>query len=128
MVAWIPYPFVRIVVFFIAGIVLGIYQPDIINEHVAQILLVTFVLLYFLFFLFQKKWQKINPGFLGLAAIFLSGYVQLLSQTESRESNHFIHINKPIEYYKAIVTRYAEEKDKSWKPITSKKPSPAACP
>src|SRR6187549_559911 len=113
MIAWIPYPFVRIVVFFIAGIVLGIYQPDIINEQVAQILLVTFVLLYILFWFIQQK--KINSGFLGLAAIFLSGYVQLLSQTESRESLHFIHFTKPIEYYKATVVTYAQEKDKSWK-------------
>ncbi len=115
MVAWIPYPFVRIVLFFIAGILLGIYRPDVINEQLAQILFVTFVLLYVLVFFIQQKWQKFNLGFLGLATIFLAGYIQLLSQTESRQAGHFIHIDKPIEYYKAIATKYAEEKDKSWK-------------
>ncbi len=115
MVAWIPYPFVRIVVFFIAGILLGIYQPDIINETLAQFILGAFVILYLALFFISQKREKINLGFLGLATIFLAGYVQLLSQTESRQAEHFIHFNKSIEYYKAVVARYAEEKDKSWK-------------
>ncbi len=115
MVAWIPYPFVRIVIFFIAGILLGIYQPDIINETLAQFILGAFVLLYIVLFFISQKREKINLGFLGLITIFLAGYVQLLSQTESGQAEHFIHFNKPIEYYKAVVTKYAEEKDKSWK-------------
>ncbi len=115
MFAWIPYPFVRIVVFFIAGILLGIYQPDILNEQLAQILLVVLVFLYFVFFFVQQKFQRFNPGFLGLATIFLAGYVHLLSQTDSRQSNHFIYNPQAIEYYKAVVTKYAEEKDRSWK-------------
>ncbi|MEO7989679.1 MAG: ComEC/Rec2 family competence protein [Chryseolinea sp.] len=115
MVAWIPYPFVRIVVFFIAGILFGIYLPDIIDETFAQFTLSTFVILYIVLFFISQKRIKINLGFLGLTTIFLAGYVQLLSQTESRQADHFIHFSKPIEYYKAVVTKYAEEKDKSWK-------------
>ncbi len=115
MVAWIPYPFVRIVVFFITGILLGIYQPEIISERFAQILLVTFSSLYISLFFIGKKHERFNFGFLGLATIFLAGYVQLLSQNDSRQANHFIHLGTPIEYYKATVTKYAEEKDQSWK-------------
>jgi competence protein ComEC len=115
MVAWIPYPFVRIVVFFIAGILLGIYQPDSIDETIAQIILSAFVIAYIVLFFISQQREKFNLGFFGLITIFLAGYVHLLSQTESRQAEHFIHLNKPIEYYKAVVTKYAEEKDKSWK-------------
>ena len=115
MVAWIPYPFVRIVVYFIAGILVGIYQPDILNEHVAQILLFAFVSLYFILFFLTRRHHRINLGFLGLVTIFLAGYLQLLIRTDSRQSNHLIHIEKSIEYYTARVAKYAEEKDHSWK-------------
>ena len=58
MFKWMPYPFVRIVVFFIAGVLLGVYQPDIVNERLVQILLGVFVLLYIILFFVQQKWKE----------------------------------------------------------------------
>ncbi len=115
MVAWIPYPFVRIVVFFIAGIALGIYQPDIVDESLVRIFIIIFVFLYIVLFFIKQRLNKIIYGFIGLAIIFLAGYGHLLSQTDSRQERHFIHTQKPIEYYTAVVSKYAEEKERSWK-------------
>src|SRR5690349_7051243 len=115
MLHWIPYAFVRIVVFFIAGILIGIYLPDILPETLTTVLFVALVLGYIILAILQRKRKFFNPGFVGLAAIFLAGYLNLLLQTDSRSSQHIIHLEQPVEYYQAVVVNHPDEKDKSWK-------------
>lgn len=114
MFRWIPYAFVRIVVFFCAGILLAIYRPDYLTEPTAQLLFLTCCLLY-LILAFAYHKLKINPGIPGVAAVFLAGYVNVQLQTDSRRLDHIINLQIPIEYYTAIITKPAEEKDRSWK-------------
>lgn len=114
MFRWIPYAFVRIVVFFCAGILLAIYKPDAFDEPIAQLLFFTLCLFYLvLAFAYQKL--KINPGILGLAAVFMAGYTNVQLQTDSRKPEHIINLQVPIEYYSAVITGPAQEKDRSWK-------------
>ncbi len=46
MIRWIPYAFLRIVLFFIAGITLGIYFPDILDPQYGGLLFLVLVLSY----------------------------------------------------------------------------------
>jgi competence protein ComEC len=117
MIRWIPYTFVRIVLFFGGGIALGVYRPDILPEIPTEILLTGLVFLYLAitFFFKYRKETLFNPGFIALPAVFLAGYVHVLLQTESRQPNHLITVTEPILYYKAVITKYAEEKERSWK-------------
>ncbi len=116
MFRWIPYVFVRVVLFFIAGILLGVYLPDSIPETIAQVFLLVLVGMYFLLFLLKNRLPiKINLGAIGLLAIFLSGYVLLLTRTASRNPQHFVHRHQPIEYYTVTIDNYTQGKDKSWK-------------
>lgn len=115
MLRWIPYAFVRIVVFFMAGILAGIYLPDFLSTTTATVLFFSLIFIYAVVFIGQRKIKLFNPGFIGLAAIFLGGYLNLLLKTDSRDTNHLIHLQKPIECYQAIVTKYPDEKEKSWK-------------
>ncbi|MBA4054945.1 MAG: hypothetical protein C0490_09555, partial [Marivirga sp.] len=114
MFRWIPYPFVRIVVFFCAGTLIAIYQPDIIGEKYAQVLFITCSFLY-LILAFARHKIKFNPGIVGLSAIFVAGYCNVLLQTDSRAPDHIIKTQTAIEYYTAIITKPAEEKNRSWK-------------
>src|SRR5687768_2426536 len=117
MIRWIPYTFVRIVLFFIGGILLGVYKPDVFPETPARWLLVSLVIVY-LFIYGVASFSKtsfFNLGIIGLPAVFLAGYVHLLAQTDSRQNNHILAEEKPIRYYLAVINRYAEEKDRSWK-------------
>ncbi len=123
MIRWIPYVFVRIVLFFMLGICLGIYYPDILPENYFQLLFLILVLLYC--FLATLAWQqkfltratalKFYAGFVGLTAVFLAGYLNVLSSTDIRKQDHIIHITAPIEFYKAVVTSSPNEKNRSWK-------------
>lgn len=117
MIRWIPYTFIRITLFFIAGIILGIYLPDSIPEKYAEVLLVSLGIAYISFFILSKRINKniFNPGIIGLFAIVLAGYVHVLHTTERRDPDHLIKEAKPIKYYRVIVTRYTEEKERSWK-------------
>ena len=122
MIRWIPYAFLRIVLFFIAGITLGIYFPDILDRearwpfvfgtwfyHMAII-----VLLYW-----KKRFLSSNlkllGGIIGLAAVSVSGFLQVLSKTDTRRQDHISHIESPIEFYKAIIAGNPVEKTNSWK-------------
>lgn len=111
MFYWTPYTFVRIVFFFIAGIILGIYQPDCIPESVAWILFGSCMVL---FVLLSVSRISLNPGFIGLTSIFLAGYANTLIHTESRNADHFFY-EENIKQYVAVVSGFEEEKEKSWK-------------
>jgi competence protein ComEC len=117
MIRWIPYTFVRIVLFFGGGIALGVYLPDSLPEVPTELLLAGLVLLYLVatFFFKYRKRTLFNPGFIALPAVFLAGYVHVLLQTESHQPNHLITVTTPIRYYKAVITKYTEEKERSWK-------------
>ena len=117
MVHWVPYAFVRIAICFCAGIILGIYFPDIMSVPYAIGILACLVFGYFtvvtLKLISQRKW--IDPGFLGLAALFFIGYLNVLFNTDARNENHLTAISTPVEYYRGVVTDYPQEKENSWK-------------
>lgn len=117
MIRWTPYTFVRITLFLIGGIALGICYPDLIPEKVAQLLLLSLAAMYLASFVFFRFYNKavFNPGFIGLSVVFLVGYVHLLGKTESRSEDHIIKLNKPVQFYRAVITRFIEEKERSWK-------------
>lgn len=113
---WIPYVFVRIVVFFIAGIFLAVYQPESIPLSAAIAAFIGLVALYFfLYFIFRITTPLFNPGSIALAAVFVAGYVHLKWQTEANNPDHILSVSGPIRSYQAVIARFTEEKQKSWK-------------
>ena len=113
---WLPYPMLRISGFFTSGVLAGIYFPEIISFKLA----IGLVILCAVVFFSVKFYSKENRfgfalGLLGLSAILLMGYVQLLLFTDSRNENHISKIASEIECYEAIVRSVPEEKAKSLK-------------
>ncbi len=123
MIQWVPYAFVRIVLFFITGICLGIYYPDIISNKYVYIIFSLLVLLYWgaAFFIRQRKLlndqgqQKFNVGFIGLIAVFIGGYLHTHLQTETNYADHIIKDKGSIEYYKAVLINSPSERKNSFK-------------
>src|SRR5687767_2198845 len=117
MIRWIPDTFIRIVLFFAGGIVLGIYHPNLIQELPAAIILVLLVAFYLGCFTFFRLFKKsyFNLGWVAFPVVFLSGYVNVLFQTGSRAADHFLYTVDSIAYYQIQVNSYAQEKEKSWK-------------
>ncbi len=112
MLKWIPYVMVRIAAFFIAGILIGIYSPGFISELNAAFLLIALLLIYAIGYRLLRRSSWLSPvsGFIGLTAIFLTGYLNLLSKTEFRSADHFSHFERPIEFYLAGVSNNPENK------------------
>jgi competence protein ComEC len=113
---WQPYPMIRISGFFVGGILLGIYQPDLIPIKLVLGIVIASAFLFFTlrFFSIENKFA-VYLGIVGLLTIFLLGYTRLFFITESRNENHITTLNGSIEVYEAIVQSVPQEKSKSWK-------------
>lgn len=99
MFRWIPYAMVRIAAFFIAGILLGIYQPNIISFNSAKIILFTLIALYVLvYWIVTRKRRTVISGVLGLFAIFFAGYVHLLLFVDWNQPDHLSTYKGEIKY------------------------------
>ena len=104
--ALIPYPFVRITLLFIAGILLSIQFPSFLPDHSLQFSLLFIVLLYFpvQYTLGRSYYLKYVSGALGLAFIFLAGVLTVSIRTESNNPNHIIHIREKIDAFQVVRT------------------------
>jgi competence protein ComEC len=118
---WIPFAMVRIAAVFIAGVLFCIYKPDIFSEHLATILLLVFLTIYFLarFLLNRSPIIKIACGVVGLTGIFLGGYLNVLLRDESKREDHLNNSRKSITAYQVKLISPAEEKEKSFKRVGS---------
>lgn len=117
MFSWTPYPFVRIVFFFVAGILVGIYLPEIAPINFTYILFGTLVVLFVAvsYLRSKEKINIINPGVIGLSVVLIAGYIQVYHSTDYQNHDHFIHDTDTIRYYQAVIIRQAQEKENSWK-------------
>ena len=110
---WTPYAFVRIVAFLIVGILSGIYLPALLPVHILLVAIAFFILVYFV--LAIRKPLNVNAGPVGLALIFLIGYLNTLYHTESRNADHILHHKDFVASYRVVISGYPEEKANSWK-------------
>lgn len=116
MTRWIPYTFVRIVLFFVAGILAGMYFPDLLAERLSYLVITVLVVLYFSIVYLRKRFSGIpNPGLIALTLVAVLGYVHVVVQTESRHPDHLINHDAQVSHYKVVITRFGEERARSWK-------------
>ena len=124
MIHWIPYAFVRIVLFFLGGIFMGIYYPDILPENYCNVIFSNSRLPIQSYWLLQLGRRnsfimlpvlKYYAGAVGLTSLFLAGYLNVLTNTDTRRPDHLVHITSPVEFYKAVIISSPKEKDRSWK-------------
>lgn len=116
MIRWIPYTFVRTVFFFICGILVAFYFPDLLSETSAVAVIVAFACLYFIAVRFRTPGRRhLNPGWIALPFIFFLGCLRVLSHTESNHDAHLLHASGPIDHYSAVITGFPEERARTWK-------------
>ena len=122
MTHWIPYAFVRIVSFFIAGILLALFCPVSVPWTVSGPVALAALILYFIVFIVHRRVagrvkRFLNPGFVALPFVFLAGYVNLIINTESKHENHLTRISAPVELFQIRLDDFAHEKTSSWKQV-----------
>lgn len=116
MFRWVPYAMVRIAACFMAGILLAIYQPQIMALGTAGKILWGIVGAYLaLYGLVSGMGRSWLLGAVGLLAVFVAGYVHLLSYSDWGRSGHLSTYNGDIKYYQARLMGLPEEKANSYK-------------
>ena len=114
MFRWVPYTMVRIAAFLIVGILVGIYQPEIIPISYALPAFSILVILYAGVWLTGKKGRFIS-GVIGLIAIAIAGYCHVSQFTQWNKPGHLSQFKGRIVHYRATVAKLPEEKEKSFK-------------
>lgn len=123
MVRWIPYAFVRIILFFMLGIWAAVYYPRVTELSYLVIGFLFLIVTYGIItvFYWQKRFKlyghqlKFAAGLVGLSAIFLGGFINVLICTDTRRDHHLIHVKDPVKFSKVVIISAAVEKTNSWK-------------
>jgi competence protein ComEC len=68
-----------------------------------------------LLFFLKRDFSKNYFGLIGLPAVFLAGYVHVHLQKHTNQSDHISFHTDSIQYYKAVITTFSQEKVKSWR-------------
>lgn len=116
MFRWIPYALVRITLFFVAGILLGVYQPTFFSQQHSMVVGLIFTLTYFLgYFFWGGKTLSTTSGVLGLTVVLFFGYAHVLLRNDFRQADSFVNFTKSVNAYVAVIRSVPEEKVNSWK-------------
>lgn len=114
---FIPYPFVRLVLFLAVGITAYLYFPNGIPERVFVPAMMVLSCLLLTIFAFNRKWNRlvVNPGLLGASCTILLGYILTFYHTGSRNPDHFMHQPIQAQYYKIEIADAVVETNTTWK-------------
>jgi competence protein ComEC len=117
MTHWIPYALVRVVVFFMGGIIVGLFFPNVIPSGYGPGLLAGVAASYIALFYFHRRLQRriFNPGVFALSAVFIAGYFNVINNLDDRRTDHISTVDDSIEWYEAVLVDIPHEKEKSWK-------------
>jgi len=113
MLRWIPYPFVRIALFFFLGTILAISWPEMLSAAMAQRLFALFGLVFVLLAICRQR-TNLNPGFFGLLAVLAAGYANVQRHGNAGKAD-LLSAKSPITFYKAIITALPDDRGTSWR-------------
>lgn len=112
---WIPFPFIRITIFFIAGILLGVYFPHTFYGFVLVGVVAMFMALYLLTLLVPYARRKIIQGSIAFLMVMTCGYSHTVLHTAALHPNHIVHESDQVQFYTAYLTKACEERDRYWR-------------
>ncbi|MBF9255149.1 ComEC family competence protein [Pontibacter sp. 172403-2] len=112
MLRWAPYPFVRITLGFIAGILLYLNSGR--DFSYSAEVLAFFVAAYLVAFLLARRYKSGSvtdvAGILGLLCFVAGGLWATHLHTELHAPNHLLHLQNPLAYYVGVVDDYVVQK------------------
>jgi competence protein ComEC len=116
MQKWVPYAMVRITACLIGGILLAIYQPNLLPYESAALLFIGLTTLALVLWFISRKHKKLKIAFgiISLSTLILFGFIHLRQKTLSNQSDNLIHV-KGVTAYDCIVRSAPESKANSWK-------------
>ncbi|HEY8938032.1 MAG TPA: ComEC/Rec2 family competence protein [Cyclobacteriaceae bacterium] len=112
---WIPFPFVRIILFLLAGILSGIYQPDLISYNLALWSGAFFLLLFLSLAIFFPASSELIRGGIALVTVFALGYIRAVNHNQSKEPNHIIQLHNELEAFTVQLSNQPAQGEKTSK-------------
>ncbi|TPE44252.1 ComEC/Rec2 family competence protein [Pontibacter mangrovi] len=112
MLRWAPYPFVRIVLSFIAGIGLYFWLGAQLGQALWLLMAVfsAFVAAAILARKYKSAFATDVAGILALLTFVVLGYVTVHQRTELNQPDHIAHLKAAPSYYKGVVDDYVLQK------------------
>ena len=114
MFRWIPYAFVRITLFFCAGIITALFQPGFTDIRTGLLSLVVLMVLYRLV-TYKLRTRRSLAGQIAMTILFVAGYLSVCIRDESSRSGHLVNSPDTILYYQARVSQPPVEKEQTYK-------------
>lgn len=117
---WVPYPFVRFVIFFICGILAGIYYSGIVQPVVILFLISVLanVVLQFCTYKTSHHYLALPLGICAFIILLALGYLNASFYNEKADSSHISNIEtinqNKIKVYRAKLIEPLEVKEKSF--------------
>ncbi|WP_242917036.1 ComEC/Rec2 family competence protein [Pontibacter liquoris] len=112
MLRWAPFPFVRITLSFIAGILLSLVSGK--DSGFAAGVLAFFVACYLVAFLLARKYKTANmtdtAGTLGLLCFMAGGFWMAQQHNERNHPQHLLQLAQAPTYYVGVVDDYVVQK------------------
>lgn len=117
MFFWIPYPFIRFLLFFGLGILAHSLYPAYLR--IAYVLFAASVMAYVVSYVLfrQKSISRYTPytpsfGIYAFVILFLGGYLRAYLSTEKNWSGHITQLNEKVSYYAGEVIEPLKENEK----------------
>lgn len=115
MIRWAPIPFVRITLFFLAGILLYIYREG--NVPLMREFTIGAGGLFLLFFFLNERrpsFRYVNlAGITGLLCVLGLGFLRTQVSTATSDPRHLLHQADTVSYYVGRVADYLVEKEQT---------------
>lgn len=112
MLRWAPFPFVRITLSFIAGILLYLISGK--EFSYSTELLAFFVGVYLILFILSRKRKTASitsiTGIVGILCFVAGGVWVTHLKTESHRADHLLHLKTSPAYYMGVVDSYVLQK------------------
>lgn len=114
MYRWIPYAFVRIAMFYCAGVLFGIHGPQI-ND--ASLLWIVFMstTLGFLMCVAKRRGKSSAAGMLAGMALFFAGTLNVKLSDESRNEDHLLQTSGNVTAFRAVVRNAPQDRPRTRK-------------
>ena len=115
--SWMPYVFVRFLIALGTGVLLGVYLPA--EGPIMQgcVTLTALASIVFVVFAVTQARRPLIIGAFALTVLTCTGYLLVHVHNELHTPSHFSRQDKPILFYKAVVTASPQEKEKFWKAV-----------
>ncbi len=118
MFRWIPYAFVRILLFFCTGVLLAINFPNILPATTSIGLLLCLISLYVIVSGLRPRKQLVT-GVTAMMALACAGFVNVQVKDAAAKKDNFFHAEQKIECYTAVVIQPVQEAGSRWKMLAS---------